>query len=353
VDHDRLSALSFSTDSKLIPSPPPNISNYKEDHHKMSETTAGDEIPTEGVNSTAPSPSKTTDNISGDVATQNAPAPTNNATSPMDVDPKDDAVIGVNDPLKIIPQNNSDGVVNGNNDAAVGGTHAPTINNQSLPPRERGDVVEPTAAAAAATLAAQAADVIEDYSASAPKDNTISNGTEAPAVQQPAAAVDNNTKEAAANSDRMNSPMNILAEVASVESPTGDEGGKQKNNDNGSESNAIPADSVNHNDIILSLKDSTYKTIMHQYFRKLAAIEDLEGVNDRKEEKNIKEEVFTLLKNAGGRLLSYVDDRNPSMGFIQINDKTARASEYYVLIIHSFWCILFSSRNNILTYFPS
>lgn len=343
MDHDRLSALSFSTDSKLIPSLPRKSIKYKEDHHKMSETTAGDDIPTEGVNSTAPSPSKTTDNISGDVATHNAPAPTNNATSPMDVDPKDDAVIGVNDPLKIIPQNNSDGVVNGNNDAATGETPAPTINNQSLPPRERGDVVEPTAAAAAATLAAQAADVMEDYSVPAPKDNTISNGTEAPAVQQPAAEVNNNTKEASANSDRMNSPMNILAEVASVESTTGDEGGKQKNNDNGSESNAIPADSVNHNDIILSLKDSTYKTIMHQYFRKLAAIEDLEGMNDRKEEKNIKEEVFTLLKNAGGRLLSYVDDRNPSMGFIQINDKTARASEYYILLYHSFWCIFFGN----------
>lgn len=304
----------------------------------MSETTAGDEVPTEGVNSTVPPPSKTADNISGDVVTQNAPAPTNNATSPMDVDPKDDAIIGVTDPLEILPQNNSDVVVKGNNEAATGETHAPTINNQSLPPRERGDVVESTAAAAA--LAAQAADVMEDYSVSTPKDNIISNGTgtEAPAVQQPAAAVDNNTKEAAANSDRMNSPMNILAEVASVESTTGDEGDKQKNNDNGSDSNAIPADSMNHNDIILSLKDSTYKTIMHQYYRKLAAIEDLDGVNGRKEEKNIKEEVFTLLKNAGGRLLSYVDDRNPSMGFIQINDKTARASEY-IFYYYSFFLV--------------
>ena len=122
--------------------------------------------------------------------------------------------------------------------------------------------------------------------------------------------------------------MNILAAVASVESPTAEEQQQTEKDDDVEMTDAdgsISFDEVAHNDIVLSLKDSTYKTIMYQYFRKL---EETKQDGDKAEDEEIREEVFTLLKNAGGRLLKYKEHRKPEMGFIHMDDETARTSEY-------------------------
>ena len=293
----------------------------------MSEPTAGDNTREVGENPISLPPSTTAVNNSGDGAAL-APPTLNNATSPMDVNPNDDVAKDVPAPLEIIPPHKERGEQT-TPDAAIEAVPVASASTDKSPPRDQ-DVVAQLAATAPPTVA-----TMKDNSAPAMKDNISSNGIVASIITQP--TTDNNTNIAAAvaaaaaaavnSSARNSSPMNILAAIASVESPTGEEHLNQKNDDfETQDAGVITTESLLRNDIILSLKDSTYKTIMYQYFRKL---DDnmKDGVRDEMEERKTKDEVYNLLNNAGGRLLNYADYRRPNLGFIQVSEVTARTSE--------------------------
>jgi hypothetical protein len=306
----------------------------------MAEPMAEDTIPMIGENPTAQPSSTTAGNNSGDGAALAAPA-SNNATSPMDVDTKDSVAKDTPARFETIPQINTASLTFKNTEAEAKAAPLASAPQDMSPPRDQ-DLVAPPAAAAPPTVA-----TMNDDSAPAMKDTISSNGVAAPIVTQPTADNITNSDDAAAadNSSSRNSPMNILAAIASVESPTGEEQNNQKNDDvemNNDGGTLLPFESLAHNDIILSLKDSTYKTIMYQYFRKLD--ENIKnGARDEEEERKIKEEVYNLLKNAGGRLLNYADYRKPNLGFIQVDEEAARAGEYlslFVLFIFDMYILL-------------
>lgn len=289
----------------------------------MSEAPEGDKIPPVGEILEEQPSSTTADNNSGIVAAGAKP-PIINTTSPMDVDAKDCVGNDAPDPIKTTPQIDSDNLAAENKEAMT--LEAPVASTPAAmsPPRDQDVVVVPPVAAAPPTAATMNDNIAAE--------NISVNGVEAPIITHP--MTDNNiNSDAAVGDTSRNSPMNILAAVASVESPTEEEQHNQGKDDDVQMNDAgvtIPSEALAHNDIILSLKDSTYKTIMHQYFRKL---EDKmqDGMRDEEEERNTKEEVFKLLKNAGGRLLTYVDHRRTKLGFNQVDEKTARLSEYTML----------------------
>ena len=290
----------------------------------MSET-ADKNIPAEGDDIVEAQLLPPADSNSGNnvVAAIVVPPIPKTATSPMDVDAKDDVAKDVPDTIKTTPQiDNANMAVENKEAVTLAAPVASAVPTHKSPPRDQ-DVVAPPAAAAPPMAATMNGNIAEE--------NISTNGAAAaPIIAQP--MTDNNTKsDAAATSGdtSRNSPMNILAAVASVESPTGEEQDNEKNDDvqMNDVGGSVPFEALAHNDIILSLKDSTYKTIMHQYFRKLEETMQ-DGVRDEDKEKKVKEEVYTLLKNAGGRLLKYEDHRRPDLGFIHVDDETARNSEY-------------------------
>ena len=243
----------------------------------------------------------------------------------MDVDAKDDAAKDVPATIKTTPQIDNTSMAVENKEAVTQAAPAASAPTQKPPPRDQDMDIAPPAAAAPPMAATMNDNITEE--------NISTNGVVAPIIAQP--MTDNNTNSDAVAADTArkvpsrNSPMNILAAVASVESPTGEEQQTEKEDDvqmNGV-GGTVPFEALAHNDIILSLKDSTYKTIMHQYYRKLDETM-LNGVRNEDEEKRVKEEVYTLLKNAGGRLLKYEDHRRPDLGFIHVDEETARNSEY-------------------------
>ncbi len=295
----------------------------------MSEVPEGGNIPPVGELSKEQPPSTAADNNSGTVAAAVAAPPITDTTSPMDVDPKDSDGNDAPEPIKTSLQIDSNNLAGENKEEvtlAAPVASAPTHNNMS-PPRDQEVVVAPPAAAAPPTAATMNGNITVE--------NISDNGVEVP-IETQHMAVNNINSDAAIGDTSRNSPMNILAAVASVESPTEEEQHNQGKDDDDVQMNdaggTIPPEALAHNDIILSLKDSTYKTIMHQYFRKLEDnMED--GMRDEQEERITKEEVFKLLKNAGGRLLTYVDHRRTKLGFNQVDEKTARLSEYTMLFI--------------------
>jgi len=289
----------------------------------MSEPT-GNKIPTVGDILNA-QPSTTADKIIGNVAAAVPPIP-NNATSPMDVDAKDSVAKDVSEPMKIIPQVNNANLAVENKEEAKAAPVASALPTHMSPPRDQDVVVAPLVAAAPPTAAAMNGNITIA--------NTSSNGVAAPIITQHMPNINPNSDAiptGASNTSR-NSPMNILAAIASVESPTGEELQNHKNDDVQMKNAGltVPFEALVHNDIILSLQDSTYKTIMYQYYRKLEE-KTKDGIRNEEEEMKTKEEVYKLLKNAGGRLLNYVDYRRPNSGFFQVDEETARASEYIIV----------------------
>ena len=79
------------------------------------------------------------------------------------------------------------------------------------------------------------------------------------------------------------------------------------------------------NDIILSLRDANYKSIMFSFFRQLGTRQYLDEVSD--EEKRVKEEVFNIFQSSGGRLMRHRDGRRPKEGLFEVDEKTARESK--------------------------
>ncbi len=292
----------------------------------MPEAPGGDNIPPVGELSKEQPSYTAADSNSGTVVAAVAAPPITNTTSPMDVDPKDCVGNAAPEPIKTTPQIDSNNLAGENKEVTTLGApaaSAPTLNNTS-PPRDQDVVVAPAAAAQLTAATTNGNIAVENIS---------DNGVEALITTQPIADNTINSDAAVEEDTSRNSPMNILAAVASVESPTEEEQHNEGKDDDVQMNDAggtIPPEALTHNDIILSLKDGTYRTIMHQYFRKLEDnMED--GRRDEEEERKTKEEVFKLLKNAGGRLLTYVDHRRTKLGFNQVDEKTARSSEYTIL----------------------
>jgi hypothetical protein len=85
------------------------------------------------------------------------------------------------------------------------------------------------------------------------------------------------------------------------------------------------------NDIILSLTDANYKSIMFSYFRKLG------DMTDEEEETKVIDEAFNFFKISGDRFVRYQDWRHPALGFIPVDDKKARQSKYHSIEMFV-WC---------------
>ena len=83
-----------------------------------------------------------------------------------------------------------------------------------------------------------------------------------------------------------------------------------------------PQNDDNNGDIILSMTDADYKSIMFSYFRKLG------DTTDEEEEKKVIDEAFNFFKISGDRFVRYQDWRHPALGFIPLDDKEARESKY-------------------------
>ena len=85
------------------------------------------------------------------------------------------------------------------------------------------------------------------------------------------------------------------------------------------------------NDIVLSMKDANYKSIMFSFFQKLGA--KTSSNRDVEEEKKVKDEAYAFFKNTGGRLLSYINYRRVEDGVVEVDEKTARDSKLLLVVV--------------------
>ncbi len=82
------------------------------------------------------------------------------------------------------------------------------------------------------------------------------------------------------------------------------------------------------NDIILSMKDEKYKMIMFSFFRQLKVHAVKE--RNRDEEKRVRNEAYDFLNGLGGRMMKYRNRMKPAEGLVDVNEKTARASKFFL-----------------------
>ena len=77
--------------------------------------------------------------------------------------------------------------------------------------------------------------------------------------------------------------------------------------------------------IVLSMKDPTYKATMFSFFQKLGVkTSDKRNVE---RETQVKNEAYDFFKNSGGRLMTYINFRRPDEGVVEVDEKTARDSK--------------------------
>ena len=77
--------------------------------------------------------------------------------------------------------------------------------------------------------------------------------------------------------------------------------------------------------IVLSMKDPTYKATMFSFFQKLGVkTSDKRNVE---RETQVKNEAYDYFKNSGGRLMTYINFRRPDEGVVEVDEKTARDSK--------------------------
>jgi len=82
-------------------------------------------------------------------------------------------------------------------------------------------------------------------------------------------------------------------------------------------------------DIIVSLRDPSYKQIMEEYFKKLGPkTYQIEG--GKLTEREAVDEVYAILKNKGGRFVRLTNPHNLNDGCVEIDDEEALKSEYLV-----------------------
>ena len=88
------------------------------------------------------------------------------------------------------------------------------------------------------------------------------------------------------------------------------------------------------NDIILSMKEANYRMIMFSFFRQLKVHAVKE--RDRDEEKRVRNEAYDFLKGLGGRMMKYRNRLKPEEGLVDVDEKTARASKFHLLLTSHF-----------------
>ena len=108
------------------------------------------------------------------------------------------------------------------------------------------------------------------------------------------------------------------------------------NSEQGTLSNHLSSLTENHHhhgdSIVLSMMNPNYKSIMFSYFQKLGATP--KELRDEDEEERVEQEVFALLKKVGGgRFVKYINFRSPQLGVVEVDERTARASELCVLCV--------------------
>ncbi len=88
------------------------------------------------------------------------------------------------------------------------------------------------------------------------------------------------------------------------------------------------------NDIILSMKEANYRMIMFSFFRQLKVHAVKE--RDRDEERRVRNEAYDFLKGLGGRMMKYRNRLKPEEGLVDVDEKTARASKFHLLLTSHF-----------------
>ena len=81
------------------------------------------------------------------------------------------------------------------------------------------------------------------------------------------------------------------------------------------------------NDVIVSLKDPSYKQIMEEYFRKLGA-KTSQKKNGGLSEREAAEEVYGKLKKKGDRFVRLTNPHRLEGGYTEIDDQEALKSKY-------------------------
>ena len=292
----------------------------------MSEPAGGNSPALGGISAAAPSPTAVNVESGQNAATSFS----SDSASPILQHPNQDIANEVPAPMETTtPINNStdDAVENKETEAEEAAVASASTFNVLQPHDEADNAPAPLAAAATAANA-----TTNDNIAPAANNENSSNEAAAPTIAKSALGVNTNSDAATAgDSSRNPSPMNILADVASMEKVSGEDQDNKKadNIQKDNVSGTIAIEALLSSDIILSLKENTYKTIMYQYFRKLEDNAN-SGLKDNEEENKARDEVLELLKDDGGRLLDPVHFDEPSLGFIELDEETARQSEYKI-----------------------
>jgi len=100
--------------------------------------------------------------------------------------------------------------------------------------------------------------------------------------------------------------------------------------------NLSGAKSSSKKNVIVSLKDQSYKQIMEEYFKKLGP-----KTNQTKEgkltEREAADAVFNELESKGGRFVRLMNSHNLSEGYVEIDDDEAWNSKYLILNVSNFY----------------
>ncbi len=92
------------------------------------------------------------------------------------------------------------------------------------------------------------------------------------------------------------------------------------------ESDPSPNFQPTSNDMILSLRDEQYSSVMFKAFRKLGAKRESE--RDKDLERQTKLDVFNYFKDSGVRMVKHINYRKPDLGLMEADDTYARDSKW-------------------------
>ena len=106
---------------------------------------------------------------------------------------------------------------------------------------------------------------------------------------------------------------------------------------NEQESNHVDTFQPTDNDMILSLKDEQYRTVMFKAFRKLGAKKESE--RDKDLERQTKMDVFNSFKDSGIRMVKHINYRKPDLGLMEADDAYARDSKWSDNTLLNLWLI--------------
>ena len=87
--------------------------------------------------------------------------------------------------------------------------------------------------------------------------------------------------------------------------------------------------------IFLTLTNDYYRENLFDFFRKLGATN--ESQRDSEEEKRVKEEAYNFFKTSGGKLVKHINWKKPEMGYYEVDDESARTSEWILSCFNTFF----------------